>query len=163
MLRFHDVAVILYIAAVDFSAVFIAKSFHREAAFQHIFTELTNDLLQLRFERGAVQLLRATGPPGMPELVPLRPKSMRTWPTVPVYLLLGGEPLWGISPPPPGGEVGYEIALHFSRFWSPFGVVFNFTRFWVYAMGICLAPGLLTFEFRLNDHRENPPITMWLL
>ena len=74
MLRFHDVAVILYIAAVDFSAVFIAKSFHREAAFQHIFTELTNDLLQLRFERGAVQLLRATGPPGMPELVSAAPE-----------------------------------------------------------------------------------------
>ena len=40
-----------------------------EAAFQHIFTELTNDLLQLRFERGAIQLLRAAGPPCMPELV----------------------------------------------------------------------------------------------
>ena len=74
MLRFHDVAVVLYIAAVDFPAVVIAKTLHREAAFQHIFSELTNDLLQLRFERGAVQLLRATGPPGMPELVAAAPE-----------------------------------------------------------------------------------------
>ena len=27
-----------------------------------------------------------------------------------------------ISPPPPGGQVGYGIALHLSRFWSPFSV-----------------------------------------
>ena len=32
------------------------------------------DLLQLRFERGAVQFLRATGPPGMPELVSAAPE-----------------------------------------------------------------------------------------
>ena len=74
MLRFHDVAVVLYIAAVDFAAVVIAETLHSEAAFQHIFTKLTNDLLQLRFERGAVQLLRATGPPGMPELVSAAPE-----------------------------------------------------------------------------------------
>ena len=52
----------------------IAKTFHSEAAFQHIFAELTNDLLQLRFERGAVQFLRATRPPGMPELVSAAPE-----------------------------------------------------------------------------------------
>lgn len=74
MLGFHDVAVVLYIAAVDFSAVVIAETLHREAAFQHIFAELTNDLLQLRFERGAVQFLRATGPPCMPELVAAAPE-----------------------------------------------------------------------------------------
>ena len=74
MLRFHDVAIVLYIATVDFSAVVIAETLHREAVFQHIFTELTNDLLQLRFERGAVQFLRATGPPGMPELVSAAPE-----------------------------------------------------------------------------------------
>ena len=74
MLRFHDVAVVLYIAAVDFAAVVIAETLHSEAAFQHIFTKLTNDLLQLRFELGAVQFLRATGPPGMPELVSAAPE-----------------------------------------------------------------------------------------
>ena len=73
-LRFHDVAVVLYIAAVDFAAVFIAEALHSKAAFQHIFTELTNDLLQLRLQRGAVQFLRATGPPGMPELVSAAPE-----------------------------------------------------------------------------------------
>ena len=29
--------------------------------------------------------------------------------------------------------------------------------------GVCLTPGLLTFQFCLNDQRESPPITMWLL
>ena len=29
--------------------------------------------------------------------------------------------------------------------------------------GVCLTPGLLTLQFRLNDHRESPPISMWLL
>ena len=52
----------------------IAKGQDSKAAFQHIFTELTNDLLQLRFERGAVQFLRATGPPCMPELVAAAPE-----------------------------------------------------------------------------------------
>ena len=28
---------------------------------------------------------------------------------------------------------------------------------------VCLAPGLLTLQFCPNDHRESPPITMWLL
>ena len=74
MLGFHDVAVVLYIAAVDFPTVVIAKTLTREADFQTILTQLTNDLLQLRFERGAVQLLRAAGPPGMPELVATAPE-----------------------------------------------------------------------------------------
>ena len=39
MLRFHDVAIVLYIATVDFSAVVIAETLHREAVFQHIFME----------------------------------------------------------------------------------------------------------------------------
>ena len=69
MLRFHDVAVVLYIAAVDFPAVVIAKTLHREATFQHTLPQRVHDLLQFLLERGAVQLLRATGPPGMPELV----------------------------------------------------------------------------------------------
>ena len=73
-LRFHDVAIVLYIAAVDFPTVVIAKTFHSEAAFQHIFAELTNDLLQLRFERGAVQFLWAAGPPCMPELTAAAPE-----------------------------------------------------------------------------------------
>ena len=38
------------------------------------FTELANDLLQLRFERGAVQFLRATGPPCMPKFVSAAPE-----------------------------------------------------------------------------------------
>ena len=29
--------------------------------------------------------------------------------------------------------------------------------------GVCLTPGLLTLQFCLNDHRERPPNTMWLL
>ena len=36
--------------------------------------QTVNDLLQLRLERGAVQLLRATGPPCMPELVAAAPE-----------------------------------------------------------------------------------------
>ena len=35
-LRFHDVAIVLYIAAVDFPAVVIAETLHSKAAFQHI-------------------------------------------------------------------------------------------------------------------------------
>jgi len=90
MLRFHDVAVVLYIAAVDFPAVVIAKTLHSEAAFQHIFTELTNDLLQLRFERG---LFSSSGPRGhqvCQNSFPLRPKSMRTQPTAPRRLFSSG-------------------------------------------------------------------------
>ena len=74
MLGFHDVAVVLYIAAADFPAVFIAETLHSEAVFQHIFAELTNDLLQLRLERRAVQLLRTPRPPCMPELVAAAPE-----------------------------------------------------------------------------------------
>ena len=74
MLGFHDVTVVLCPAAADFPAVFIAKTLHSEAAFQHIFTELTNDLLQLRLERGAVQLFRAAGPPCMLELIAAAPE-----------------------------------------------------------------------------------------
>ena len=33
----------------------------------------------------------------------------------------------------------------------------------IHGTGVCLAPGLLTFQFRLNDHRESPPISMRLL
>ena len=33
----------------------------------------------------------------------------------------------------------------------------------IHGTGICLTPGLLTLQFRLNDHRESPPISMWLL
>ena len=63
------ITVVLCPATADFPAVFIAKTLHREAAFQHIFTELANDLLQFRLERRAVQFLWAAGPPGMPELI----------------------------------------------------------------------------------------------
>ena len=35
-----------------------------------------------------------------------------------------------ISPPPPGGQDGYEIVLYFSRLRSPFGVEFGFTHYW---------------------------------
>ena len=74
MLSFHDVAIVLYIAAVDFAAVVIAETLHCEAAFQHTLPQRVHDLLQLRFERGAVQLLRAAGPPCMPELVAAAPE-----------------------------------------------------------------------------------------
>ena len=33
----------------------------------------------------------------------------------------------------------------------------------IHGTGVCLTPGLLTLQFCLNDHRESPPITMWLL
>ena len=33
----------------------------------------------------------------------------------------------------------------------------------IHGAGVCLTPGLLTLQFCLNDHRESPPITMWLL
>ena len=33
----------------------------------------------------------------------------------------------------------------------------------IHGTGICLTPGLLTLQFRLNDHREKPPISMRLL
>ena len=69
MLRFHNVTVVLCPAAADFAAVFIAKTLHSEAVFQHTLPQRVHDLLQLRLERGAVQFLRAAGPPCMPELV----------------------------------------------------------------------------------------------
>ena len=33
----------------------------------------------------------------------------------------------------------------------------------IHGTGVCLTPGLLTLQFRPNDHRESPPISMWLL
>ena len=33
----------------------------------------------------------------------------------------------------------------------------------IHGAGVCLTPGLLTLQFRLNDHRESPPISMRLL
>ena len=74
MLRFHDVAVVLYIAAVDFPAVFIAETLHSEAAFQYTLPQRVHDLLQLQLECGAVQLLRAPRPPCMPELIAAAPE-----------------------------------------------------------------------------------------
>ena len=74
MLSFHDVAIVLYIAAVDFAAVVIAETLHSEAVFQHTLPQRVHDLLQLQLECGAVQLLRATGPPCMPELVAAAPE-----------------------------------------------------------------------------------------
>ena len=74
MLSFHDVAIVLYIAAADFPAVFIAKTLHSEAVFQHTLPQRVHDLLQLQLECGAVQLLRATRPPCMSELVAAAPE-----------------------------------------------------------------------------------------
>ena len=74
MLRFHDVAIVLYIAAVDFAAVVIAETLHREAAFQHTLPQRVHDLLQFQLECGAVQFLRASRPPCMPELVAAAPE-----------------------------------------------------------------------------------------
>ena len=74
MRGFHDVAVVLCPAAADFPAVFIAKTLHSEAVFQHTLPQRVHDLLQLQLECGAVQLLRATGPPCMPELVAAAPE-----------------------------------------------------------------------------------------
>ena len=74
MLRFHDVTVVLCPAAADFPAVFIAETLHGEAVFQHALPQRVHDLLQLRLERGAVQLFRAAGPPGMPELIAAAPE-----------------------------------------------------------------------------------------
>ena len=74
MLGFHDVAVVLYIAAADFPAVFIAETLHSEAVFQNILAQRVHDLLQLRLERRAVQLLRTPRPPCMPELVAAAPE-----------------------------------------------------------------------------------------
>ena len=74
MLRFHDVAVILYIAAADFSAVLIAKTLHREAVFQHTLPQRVHDLLQFQLECGAVQFLRVPRPPGMPKLIAAAPE-----------------------------------------------------------------------------------------
>ena len=73
-LRFHDVTVVLCPAAADFPAVFIAETLHSEAVFQHTLPQRVHDLLQLQLERGAVQLLRATGPPCMPELIAAAPE-----------------------------------------------------------------------------------------
>ena len=69
MLGFHDVTVVLCPAAADFATAGITETLHSEAAFQHTLPQRVHDLLQLRFEHRAVQLLRATGPPCMPELV----------------------------------------------------------------------------------------------
>ena len=56
------------------AAVFIAETLHSEAVFQHTLPQRVHDLLQLQLERGAVQLLHAAGPPGMPELVSAAPE-----------------------------------------------------------------------------------------
>ena len=69
MLGFHDVAVVLHIAAIDFAAAFIAEALHGEAAFQYIFPQRVHDLLQLRFEHRTVHFLRTPRPPGVPELI----------------------------------------------------------------------------------------------
>ena len=69
MLGFHDVTVILHIAASDLASVFIAEPLHGKAAFQYIFPHRVHDLLQLRFEHRTVQLLRVPRPPCVPELV----------------------------------------------------------------------------------------------
>ena len=74
MLSFHDVAIVLYIAAVDFAAVIITEALHSEAVFQYTLPQRVHDLLQFCLEHGAVQLLRATGPPCMPELVAAAPE-----------------------------------------------------------------------------------------
>ena len=74
MLRYHDVTVVLCPAAADFPAVFIAKTLHGKAVFQYTLPQRVHDLLQLQLECGAVQLLRAAGPPGMPELVSAAPE-----------------------------------------------------------------------------------------
>ena len=66
--------VVLHIAAVDFAAVVIAETLHSEAVFQHTLPQRVHDLLQLQLECGAVQLLRAAGPPGMPELISAAPE-----------------------------------------------------------------------------------------
>ena len=74
MLRFHDITVVLCPAAADFPAVFIAKTLHGKAVFQYTLPQRVHDLLQLQLECGAVQFLRATGPPCMPELVAAAPE-----------------------------------------------------------------------------------------
>lgn len=74
MLGFHDVAIVLHPTASDLAAVFIAETLHSEAVFQHTLPQRVHDLLQLRFEHRAVQLLRASRPPCMPELVAAAPK-----------------------------------------------------------------------------------------
>ena len=74
MLGFHDVTVVLCPAAADFPAVFIAETLHSEAAFQHTLPQRVHDLLQFLLEHRAVQLLRATRPPCMPELVSAAPE-----------------------------------------------------------------------------------------
>ena len=33
----------------------------------------------------------------------------------------------------------------------------------IHGTGVCLTPGLFTLQFCSNDHRESPPISMWLL
>ena len=33
----------------------------------------------------------------------------------------------------------------------------------IHGAGVRLTPGLLTLQFCPNDHRESPPISMWLL
>ena len=74
MLRFHDVTVVLCPATADFATAGITETLHSEAVFQHTLPQRVHDLLQLRFEHRAVQLLRAAGPPCMPELVATAPE-----------------------------------------------------------------------------------------
>ena len=74
MLGFHDVAVVLCPATADFATAGITETLHSKAAFQHTLPQRVHDLLQLRFEHRAVQLLRATGPPCMPELIAAAPE-----------------------------------------------------------------------------------------
>ena len=74
MLGFHDVAVVLCPAAADFATAGITETLHGKAVFQHTLPQRVHDLLQLQLECGAVQFLRATGPPCMPELVAAAPE-----------------------------------------------------------------------------------------
>ena len=56
------------------AAVIIAETLHSEAVFQHTLPQRVHDLLQLQLERGAVQFLRAAGPPCMPKFVSAAPE-----------------------------------------------------------------------------------------
>ena len=84
---------------------------------------------------------------GFSDITPLITRRMACWsccsstageswqyflPYPAAYLLRGAG--YKISPPPPGGQVGYGIVLFFSRLRSPFGVEFGFTHYWGYVM-----------------------------
>ena len=68
VLCLHDITVVLYPAAADLSAMAPAVASHGGEVLQDVISQLIHHILQFGLEFRGVQLLRASRPPGVPEL-----------------------------------------------------------------------------------------------